>query len=180
MPVTLPDSISTQRLTLRPPRQADAAPIFDAYTQDADVARFMVWRPHTVLKETEGFIEYCMQGWESGQRRPYILTEHGKDSVPIGMLEARMLPHGVDLGYVLQRASWGSGLMTEALIALTEIALAVPECFRVQATCDTDNHASARVLEKAGFTREGRLERHLVLPNIDAAPRASFMYARCR
>ena len=180
MPVVLPDSVSTQRLTLRQPRQSDAAPIFDAYTRDADVARFMVWRPHQVIGETEAFIAYCMQGWESGQRRPYILTAHDSNSVPIGMLEARILPHGIDLGYVLQRASWGSGLMTEALVALTDTALALPECFRVQATCDTENLASARVLEKAGFVKEGRLERHLVLPNLDAAPRASFMYARCR
>jgi ribosomal-protein-alanine N-acetyltransferase len=172
--------MSTQRLTLRKPRESDAAPIFDAYTQDADVARFMVWRPHTRIGETEAFIAYCMQGWDSGQLRPYILTQRDNDSIPIGMLEARMLPYGVDLGYVLQRTSWGTGLMTEALIALAGAALALPGCFRVQATCDTDNHASARVLEKAGFAREGRLERHLVLPNLGAEPRASLMYARCR
>lgn len=46
MPFPLPDSIDSDRLTLRAPRAEDADIIFDAWTQDAEVARFMVWRPH--------------------------------------------------------------------------------------------------------------------------------------
>ena len=64
--------------------------------------------------------------------------------------------------------------------AFSSAALALPDCYRVQATCDTENHASARVLEKSGFVREGRLERHLILPNLGPEPRASLMFARCR
>ena len=70
--------------------------------------------------------------------------------------------------------------MGEAVDSISAAALAHPDCYRVQATCDTENHASARVLEKAGFVREGRLERHTVLPNLGAEPRATLMYARCR
>lgn len=180
MATMLPAVIQTRRLTLREPRKADAVPIFEAYTQDLDVARYMVWRPHRSIEETEAFIAYCMQGWADGLRRPYVLARREDEATPIGMVEARMLPHGIDLGYVLQRHYWGCGFMAEAILAVTQAALALPECFRVQATCDTENHSSARVLEKAGFVREGRLERHLVLPNLGAEPRASFMYARCR
>lgn len=180
MPVLLPQRIDTARLTLRQPRAADAACIFDAYAQDPDVARYMVWRPHRTLDETEAFIAYCVQDLDSGRSRPFVLTRRGDDDAPIGMLEARILPKAIDIGYVLRQSYWGSGLMTEALHALSGAALEDAECFRVQATCDTENHASARVLEKAGFTLEGRLERHLVLPNLSDEPRASLMYARCR
>ena len=176
----LPELIQTQRLTMRAPCKDDAAPVFEAYTQDPEVARYMVWRPHRSIEETEAFIAYCMQGWADGLRRPYVLTRRGDEASPIGMVEARMLPHGIDLGYVLQRQYWGSGFMSEAIVAVTEAALRLAACFRVQATCDTENQSSARVLEKAGFVREGRLGRHLVLPNLGAEPRASFMYARCR
>jgi ribosomal-protein-alanine N-acetyltransferase len=180
MPILLPEAIQTQRLKLRKPCDTDAVHIFNAYTQDLDVARYLVWRPHQSIGESEAFILYCMQGWASGQRRPFILTRCENDSVPIGMLEARILPNAIDLGYVLQRSCCGAGFMTEAIVALSDAALTLPECFRVQATCDTDNHASARVLEKAGFAREGRLERHTVLPNLGAEPRPSLMYARSR
>lgn len=156
------------------------SPSFAAYTQELDVARYLVWRPHRSIDETEAFISSCMQEWGKGMRRPYVLTRRAEEDVPIGMVEARIMPHAIDVGYVLQRPSWGAGFMSEAIAALGEAALILPECFRIQATCDTENHASARVLEKAGFLREGRLERHAVLPNLGAEPRASFMYARCR
>lgn len=54
--------------------------------------------------------------------------------------------------------------------------LQVPEVCRVWATCDVDNPASARVLEKAGFTFEGvlhRWNRH----NVSADPRDARVYA---
>jgi [ribosomal protein S5]-alanine N-acetyltransferase len=49
-----------------------------------------------------------------------------------------------------------------------------------QATCDVENLASQRALEKSGFNREGRLERYNIHPNVAAEPRACFMYAKCR
>lgn len=180
MPFCLPDVLYTERLVLREPRFADAAQLFDAYTQDAQVTRHMVWRPHQSLSETEGFISYCMQAWASNVSRPYVLAMHDSEQVPIGMLEARILAHSIDIGYVLARRRWGAGLMPEAVRVLSDAALSLRECYRVQATCDVDNLASARTLEKSGFVREGRLERYAVLPNISAEPSPCFMYARCR
>jgi RimJ/RimL family protein N-acetyltransferase len=180
MALSLPDLLRTQRLILREPRQADAAEFFDAYTQDIEVARHMTWRPHEDASETEAFIAYCIQEWASGRSRPYVLAFHGSENMPIGMLEARILPHSIDIGYVLARKYWGAGLMPEAVGALSDAALSLPGYFRVQATCDVGNEASVRTLEKSGFVREGRLGRYIVHPNLDAEPRACFMYARCR
>lgn len=180
MPISLPERLQTRRLLLREPREADASPIFEAYTQDHEVARYLVWRPHQTVHETEKFISYCMEAWSAGRTRPFVMTHLGNEHVPIGMLEARIASHTVDFGYVLQRACWGKAYMSEALIALSDAALAHPDCFRVQATCDTENKASARVLERSGFVMEGRLERHTVLPNLAPEPRASLMFARCR
>ena len=42
MALRLPDRLQTQRMILRAPREADAAHIFAAYTQDIEVARHMV------------------------------------------------------------------------------------------------------------------------------------------
>lgn len=176
----LPAFLPTNRLVLRAPCAADAAAMFAAYTQDAEVARFMTWRPHTALRETESFVSWCTDAWASGRSRPYVLALRDEPQQAIGMLEARLHPHMVDLGYVLGKKHWGTGLMPEAIGALCDAALALPACFRVQASCDTENAASVRTLEKSGFVREGRLERHTVQPNLDAAPRAVFLYARWR
>ena len=176
---SLPDEITTRRLHLRQPGIADASAIYETYTQDREVCRFMIWTPHASEAVTREFIDRCIEVWNVGDRLPYVITER-EANVAIGMLEARMLGTAVDIGYVLARSHWGKGFMPEAIESLANAALASPEIFRVQASCDTENIPSQRALEKSGFTREGRLERYTVHPNISPEPRACFMYAKCR
>ncbi len=178
--LTLPQQLHTERLVLRAPCAADAVSIFESYTQDMEVARYMVWRQHRSVGETQAFIAWCMQAWAGGAAMPYVLACRDQPQRPIGMLEARLSAHTVDMGYVLAREHWRKGLMSEAIAALVEAALAQSACFRVQATCHVDNAASARTLEKSGFVREGRLERYAINPNISDQPEPCLMYARCK
>jgi ribosomal-protein-alanine N-acetyltransferase len=178
--VRLSETLQTERLVLRKPRESDARALFDAYTQDAEVTRYMIWRPHTSLVQTKEFIAGCLLDWDSGLRQPYVLAFWDSIESPIGMLEARLRPPLVDIGYVLARAHWGRGLMPEAIRVLSADALALASVFRIQAFCDAENRASARTLEKSGFVREGRLERYSVHPNISHEPRPCLMYALCR
>lgn len=176
---TFPSAIETARLKLRAPELSDAEAMFASYTQDLEVARYMVWQPHASLEATLDFIQSCEAEWNSGSALPYIITSKANGQL-IGMLEARPRGHVVNIGYVLTRSHWGRGLMVEAIEAFTAIALRLPGIFRVEATCDVDNRPSARALEKSGFVREGRLARHTVHPNISAEPRDCFIYAACR
>ena len=141
----LPQSLHTPRLLLRAPRAADGLALFEAYTQDAQVARYMTWRPQWELQQTEAFVAACIRAWNDGERMPYILCLAGREHEAIGMLEARLMGHMIDIGYVLARRHWGSGLMVEAITALTTAALALPTFFRIQASCDEN------VVEKNNF-----------------------------
>ena len=174
----MPEQISTERLVLRRPIESDARDIFASYAQDARVSRFMVWQPHTSESTVSEFIGSCIDAWAGGTRLAYVLTELGTSSA-IGMLDARLSGFTVDLGYVLAPAKWGKGYMPEAVAALAAEALR-GEYFRVQAFCDIENRPSQRTLEKAGFNREGRLERFMVHPNVSLEPRPCFMYSKCR
>lgn len=178
-PPALPDRIQTARLELRAPELSDAPTMYASYTQDAEVARYMVWRPHASEDATRDFVAACVAHWHTGSARPYVITLKTSGEL-VGMLEARIKGHIVNVGYVLARNHWGQGLMPEAVRALTAEALGLPEIFRVEATCDVDNRASARVLEKSGFLLEGRLARFTVHPNIDVEPRDCLIYAACR
>jgi [ribosomal protein S5]-alanine N-acetyltransferase len=175
---SLPASIETARLVLRMPIQDDAESIFDAYAQDIEVCRYMVWQPHADVATTQNFIGACIESANRGEAYPYVITE-SKTSRVIGMLDARPSNHRVNIGYVLARAFWGKGFMPEAINALTQVALS-GAFYRVEATCDIENHASYRTLEKSGFSKEGRLARYTVHPNISAEPRDCWLYARCR
>lgn len=176
----LPPTFQTPRLLARLPLMDDAPLLFDAYTRKPDVSKYMMWRPHAEVRETQTFIEGCIAAVEEGTRFPYVLSLREVSPRPIGMLEARPLAHHVDLGYVLAPEHWGNGYMPEAISTLAELALANKRFYRVQAFCDVENVASRRTLEKAGFTLEGRHARFVVHPNLSAEPRACYMFALCR
>jgi RimJ/RimL family protein N-acetyltransferase len=67
------------------------------------------------------------------------------------------------LGYCFAEAAWGQGYATEAAGAVLHWAFATLDLNRVQAETDTRNVASARVLEKLGFVREGTLREDCVV-----------------
>jgi ribosomal-protein-alanine N-acetyltransferase len=177
--VVLPEVIRTERLLLRAPLLEDAADLFEGYGRDAEVARYMTWRPKQQVREMEEFIAGCVAAWRGGQRRPWVLTRKPA-AVAIGMIELRLDGPRADLGYVLARDAWGQGLMSEAARAVVELALAQPGLYRVAAHCDAENMASARVLEKAGMVLEGVLRRYEVHPNLSEEPRDVLLSARTR
>lgn len=96
------------------------------------------------------------------------------------MVASRLRGSKADLGYVLSRSHWGQGLATEAVRSVNEWLRASPDIYRVWATCDFENPASARVLEKIGMECEGVLRRWIIHPNISPEPRDSFVYAWVR
>lgn len=49
--------------------------------------------------------------------------------------------------------------------------------YRIWATCDSENVASVRVLEKVGLVCEGRLRRYTIRPNVASTPRDTFVFA---
>ncbi|HYY93577.1 MAG TPA: GNAT family N-acetyltransferase [Pyrinomonadaceae bacterium] len=174
-----PPIIETARLVLRPPRLNDAEAIFNSYATDEEVTRYLVWRPHTSIAETEEFLSRVVAFLEDGSRLTWALTLHGDDT-PRGMIELRPHGHKADVGYVLARPFWGRGYMTEALCAVLDYAFRNHDTYRVWAVCDAENVASARVMEKAGMSFEGILQRYQIRPQISPAPRDARSYARVR
>ena len=175
-----PVTFETSRLRLRPPVAADAAAIFDAYTQDAEVARYTSWSPHRSLDETRNFLEqYCEAGRKAGTVFSWLMTiSEGGDAA--GMIDFRLTACRAEVGYVLARRYWGRGLMTEAADTVVEWVMAQPEIHRVWATVDLENVASQRVLEKVGMVREGVLRRWMVFPNLSPVPRDVWSFARIK
>lgn len=60
-------------------------------------------------------------------------------------------------GYWLGQELWGRGIMSEATTLITDHIFKTFDIIRIQANVNSDNPASMRVLEKAGFIKEGIL-----------------------
>jgi len=67
-----------------------------------------------------------------------------------------------EIGYWLGEAFWGRGITTAAVRGLSVRALSKPDLCRLFANVYASNPASMRVLEKAGFQREGVQRRAVV------------------
>jgi ribosomal-protein-alanine N-acetyltransferase len=65
--------------------------------------------------------------------------------------------YSAEIGYWLGEELWGRGIVTEAVILVSEHAFARTNLLRLFALPFADNLASARVLEKAGYVLEARL-----------------------
>lgn len=172
----MPEQIETLRLILRKPQMDDALAVFHGWAQDQEVTRYLTWRPHQRLEQTQKFIQGCLSAWEFETRFPYMLTLKENGEV-IGMIDPRIEGPRMGIGYGSARAHWGKGYMTEATRALIDWAFQQPFIYRVYATTDVENLASRRVLEKAGMQCEGILRKHIIHPNLSDIPRDSTIYA---
>jgi RimJ/RimL family protein N-acetyltransferase len=83
--------------------------------------------------------------------------------------------YSAEVGYWLGETCWGRGIVTEALILFSDHAFAQLGLLRLFAVPFADNLASIRVLEKAGYAREGILHSSCVKHGL---PRDQAIYAK--
>jgi RimJ/RimL family protein N-acetyltransferase len=142
----------TERLLLRP-GWAEDAPALAAAIADEMIVRNLATAPWPYrLRDAEAFL---------AQPRdpvlPSFLIFERTDAAPrlVGSCGLGRRPSGtVELGYWIARPFWGLGYATEAGTALIDIAKAL-RIARLEGSHFLDNPASARVLEKLGFTPIG-------------------------
>jgi RimJ/RimL family protein N-acetyltransferase len=151
--------IRTKRLLLREFREGDWKDI-QRYAPDPKVVEFLPWGPNT-LEQTREFMTKTVAEQRAVPRDTFnlaiVLRKSGRviGGVRIGI---RSVKHRRgDIGYVLARDCWGKGYATEAARAIVAFGFTDLNLHRIYATCDVRNKASARVLEKAGMRREGRM-----------------------
>lgn len=168
MPGSLPPVLHTARLTLRPFREGDAAALFAIFS-DAEVVRFWSCAAWTDIAQAQAMIDEALRqvGSDSGGGAVlrYAIALRDTDQL-VGVCNLRGFfeqNRRCELGYALARAWWGRGLAGEALEALLAHAFGALGLNRIEADIDPRNDASARLLERLGFRREGYMpERWIV------------------
>jgi ribosomal-protein-alanine N-acetyltransferase len=157
-------TLQTPRLRLRPFTGADADALY-ALQSNAHVLRYWDSPPWTERSRAERFIAGCRQLADEGTGAR-LAIDRGSGETFLGWCSlSRWNPdfRSASLGYCLGEAAWGQGYATEAAHAVLQWAYDTLDLNRVQAEADTRNVASARVLEKLGFVREGTLREDCVV-----------------
>jgi len=157
-------TLHTARLQLRPFTGADADDLFSLHSS-AHVLRYWDAPPWSERSRAERFITACRTMSEEGTGAR-LAVERRSDGAFLGWCSlSRWNPdfRSASMGYCLHEAAWGQGYATEAAGAVLGWAFATLDLNRVQAETDTRNTASARVLEKLRFVREGTLREDCVV-----------------
>ena len=97
-----------------------------------------------------------------GDRAPWMFAiEVNAEAVGgIGLERGRDIErHSAEIGYWLGEPFWGRNIATAAVQGITRRAFEVTDLYRLYASVFAWNPASMRVLEKAGYHREGTLIR---------------------
>ncbi|KFG71884.1 GNAT family N-acetyltransferase [Streptomyces mutabilis] len=156
--------LRTARLRLRPFTYADADVLF-ALHSSTHVMRYWDSAPWSDQARAKRFIAICQKVAEEGTGAR-VAIDRASDGAFVGwcgLTEWNPDYRSASLGYCLDDAMWGHGYATEAAHALLQWAFDTLDLNRVQAETDTRNAASARVLEKIGFVREGTLREDCVV-----------------
>jgi RimJ/RimL family protein N-acetyltransferase len=149
-------SLEGRLCRLRPYHIGDASALA-AIADDFLVARWMTNRfPHPYTPaEAERWIAHAIGG-SGGTHRAIEVGGHLAGG--IGFEPIAGDTHTTALfGYWLGRAYWGRGIGTDAVQTLSGYALTRGGMLRLEASVFVENVASARVLEKCGFSLEAKL-----------------------
>jgi len=166
--MTLPTpTLETERLLVRPFADTDADDLF-ALNSDAHVLRYWDSPPWTDRASIARFMAGCERMAEEGTGAR-VAIERTTDGSFVGWCTFNSWDpdfRSASLGFCLTQAAWGQGYATEAARAVLQWAFDALDLNRVQAECDTRNAASARVLEKLGFVREGTLREDCIVNGV--------------
>jgi RimJ/RimL family protein N-acetyltransferase len=168
-PVRLPGEVVGARVVLRRWTVGDVPALAAAITRNIEHLRpWMPWVAHEPLLDSDRVALF--DTWE----RSYldggdVVYGVFLDGLPIGGcgLHKRRGPHGLEIGYWIDKDHTNQGIATEVARALTSAALSVPGITFVEIHHDKANIASSRVPEKLGYSFLGETQDEITSPGED-------------
>lgn len=175
--MSIDETVKLARSTVRIRRSEidDAARVLDAVRESiVDLERWMPWaHAGYSLEDTRTWLELCRDGWEKGSQYSFIAVDATTGEV-LGDCSISQINRAngfANLGYWVRSSATRQGLGSALARRVARFGIEELRLNRLEILTATGNHASQRVAEKAGATREGVLRSRLILREevIDAA-----------
>ena len=145
--------IETSHLILRQIDESDAFDMFE-YAHLYYVGPMAGWEPHVNITHTRMVIKNFNH--RTGHLGVFAIVLKSNDKM-IGTIELHSYVEDfkAELGYTISPTYWGNGYAVEAGIEVLKWGFNKLKLKRIECTCFTTNHNSARVCEKLHFQFEG-------------------------
>ncbi len=161
------NTIETARLVLRRLELADAETMFNNWTSDENVTRFLRWDAHKNIDDTKKMIQQWVDNYQYGDTYYWgIYLKNGEMIGSIGITITSEYDMKGELGYKLGSCWWNLGYSSEAVKAVIDYMFCNTDIERIDAYCSVENLASRKVMEKAGMCYEGLLQHYYKTRNV--------------
>jgi ribosomal-protein-serine acetyltransferase len=123
-----------------------------------ELSLWLPWVPYnTSITSSQRYAESCAEDWDMGRSLRFgIRANHNAQLLGIVSLDNCVHLHrNCDLGYWLETAAVGHGLMTEAATLCLGFAFGTLKMRRVRCAVAKDNARSLAVVKRLGFHLEG-------------------------
>lgn len=158
--------VETPRLTLRPFSPDDFDDLY-AYQSRADVARYLHWDARDNAQVREALVRQCDEITLSAEGDWLTFAVVWREARHVvGEIGLRLISREHrqgEIGFVFNPDYHGRGLATEAAEFMLTLGFDAIGWHRIIGSCDTRNHASARLMERIGMRREARFVRSQVI-----------------
>lgn len=178
------EQIETPRLIIRPMRLGDEEQLSEAIQRSLpELQRWMPWAKNYSFQSTREFVERADYSWRTGRLNDFPMVAIDKVSRRIisasGFNEKSDLSRPLfEIGYWIDQAYQGQGLVTELVNALTRYALAELKATRVQIATQADNQKSIAVAQRCGYALEATMKNGCIDCR-SGQPADSLLYACC-
>lgn len=158
---TPPYRVETDRLLLRCWSPEDAQALRAVLDESGDHLRpwipLMKDEPRT-LAQTAEWLRGARASFDRDVAWHYAVLDRSEGALLGGnMLNPRVGPGALEVGYWTRAGFTGQGLAGEATRAMIRVAFEIHAVDRVEIHCSPENRASAAIPEKLGFTHEATL-----------------------
>lgn len=167
-------TINTARLTLREMKLNDSTDMYE-YARLSEVTRFLLWREHPDEAYTKACLKRIRRHYRSFSYYDWAIVYNGTGpDDALSTYRGRMIGTcgfaSIDdenrvgeLGYVLNPALRGNGMIVEAAKAVMSYGFNELGLNRIEAKYIIGNTASRRVMEKLGMKYEGTLRSAMLI-----------------
>ena len=158
--------IISKRLILRKIKSEDYKAIYNCWTSDFEVSKYVTWNPHKSSEKTKKLVNFWLNEYNQEHTYRWIVEKKETHEI-IGMIDVinkNLQYMTAEVGYCYGSKYWGNGYASEAL---TEVINYLHNIgfITVYAQHFESNKASGKVMQKCGMKYEGTLRERYVDPD---------------
>ncbi len=128
-----------------------------AICQDPEIARWVTIPQPFRAADADAFIENALSMWRTGTGAPFAIVDAATDQILGAVTRFGPDGHQATFGLWLAPEARGRGVGTRALRLLADWTFATTAVIRIDSFIMVGNEPSERMVERAGFQREGVL-----------------------